>query len=1087
MNNVNYKKMRSQQHLELVKEIMNRTAKYSIFILILFFSIVETHVYCAVDVTSSSFFSNNFADQQRVISGTVLDSDGIPIFGVNILVEGTQTGTQTDFDGNFTIAASSEDVLVFSYLGMTTQSIAVGSNDTINVTMQQDDEALEEVVVVSFGTQKKSNVIASVSSIQPEDLIIPSSNLTTMLSGRLPGLISYQRSGEPGADNAQFFVRGITSFGAGGNNPLVLIDGAELSADDLARIHPDDIASFSILKDASATALYGARGANGVVYVTTKEGFEGPLQVSIRAEISSSRPTDEVEIADPITYMEMFNEAIRTRDPLEPVPFSQEKIDQTRLGSNPILYPAVDWQEALFKDQAINSRLNLSFRGGGPIARYYVSGSLSRDNGILEVPKISNFNNNIDFRKAQLRSNINVNLTKTTELKLGFNTTFDDYVGPRLGGSEMYVRSRKTSPVLFPPFYEPDEDNQFTRHILFGNNRFLDVEGIYYFNPYAELVSGYRERTDSRIIAQIELSQDLSMITNGLSGKLITNLNRNSFYSISRQYIPFWYRASVNPRTDEVFLEALNPDEGRETLQNVGPGDITTSTESKSYFEARLSYIQEFNENHSVTGLLVFTQNERVTSLLEGTSIEASLPFRNRGISGRFTYGYLDTYFTEFNFGYNGSERFAKRERWGFFPSVALGWVASNEDFLKNNNVINNLKLKASYGSVGNDNIGSATDRFFYLSRVNAVDGSRGYITGNEYDNNISGVSVDRYDNDQITWETGDKLNLGIELGLFNTVTLELDVFSETRNNILTSRIIPSNLGLESAVSANIGKANGRGIDGTLVYQKSFSSDTFLELRGNFTFARSEITKEEEPDYSKTPWRSRIGNSIHQSYGYVAERLFVDHEEVLNSPQQFGEYTGGDIKYKDIDGNGIINTLDQVPIGNPTTPEINFGFGFSLGYKRFDLSLFFQGSANSSFWIDSNQSAPFVDNPDVEGVAPNQVLKVWADDYWSEQNRNIYARWPRLGANVSYLGNNTRRNTWFMEDGAFLRLKSIEFGYNIPEKLATKVGLNRFRFYLSGINVLTFSSFDLWDPELAGNGLGYPIQKVFNLGIDISI
>ncbi|MCY4561266.1 MAG: TonB-dependent receptor [Flavobacteriaceae bacterium] len=1029
----------------------------------------------------------NYSSDQRVINGTVNDADGIPIIGVNIIIQGTQTGTQTDFDGNYVIAANVGDVLIFSYIGMTTQSITVGDQDRIDITMQQDDEALEEVVVVSFGTQKKSNVISSVSSIQPEELLIPSSNLTTMLSGRLPGLISYQRSGEPGADNAEFFVRGITSFGAGGNNPLILIDGAELSVNDLSRIHPDDIASFSILKDASATALYGARGANGVVYVTTKEGFEGPLQVSVRAEVSMSRPTDEVEIADPVIYMEMFNEAIRTRDPLEPVPFSQEKIDQTRLGTNPLLYPAVDWQEALFKNQTINSRVNVSFRGGGPIARYYVSGALSRDNGILEVPRVSNFNNNIDLRKAQLRSNININLTETTELKLGFNTVFDDYTGPRLSGSEMYVRSLKTSPVLFPPFYEPDEDNQFTQHILFGNNRFREEANAFYFNPYAELVSGYQERTESRMIAQLELSQDLSMITSGLSGKLVANLNRNAFYSISRQYIPFWYRSSLNPRTNEIFLEALNPDQGRETLQDVSSGDTSTSTESKTYFEARLSYIREFEEKHSVTGLLVFTQNERVTSLLEGTSIEASLPFRNRGLAGRFSYGYEDTYFTEFNFGYNGSERFARRERWGFFPSVAIGWVVTNESFWRDNSFVNNLKLKASYGSVGNDNIGSSADRFFYLSRVNAVDVSRGFLTGNEYDNFVSGISVNRYDNDQITWETGDKLNLGIELGLFNTVTIELDVFSETRKNILASRIIPANLGLESPVSANIGKAKGQGIDGTLSYQKSFNADTFIELRGNFTFARNEITKVEEPDYSNTPWRSRVGQSIDQQFGYVAERLFVDLEEVLNSPQQFGEYSGGDIKYKDIDDSGIINSLDQVPIGNPVTPEINYGFGFSMGYKLFDFSLFFQGSANSTFWINSNQSAPFIDDPDVPGISQNQVLLAWANDYWNEQNRNIYARWPRLGAYQNFLNNNTQRNTWFMENGSFLRLKSVELGYNFPDKLVTKVGMNRFRVYLSGINVLTFSSFDLWDPELAGNGLGYPIQQVFNLGLDISI
>ncbi len=1023
---------------------------------------------------------------QQEITGTVTDGSGIPLPGVSIVIEGTTQGTQTDFDGNYSIYAPQGAVLVFSYIGMLTQEIVV-DGDTINVTLQEDQEALEEVVVVSFGTQKKSNVISSVSSIEPEELLIPSSNLTAVLSGRIPGLISYQRSGEPGADNAEFFIRGITSFGAGGNNPLILIDGTELTADDLSRVHPDDIATFSILKDASATALYGARGANGVVYVTTKEGFEGPLRVSIRSEISSSSPTDEVEVADPVTYMELYNEAIRTRDPLEPVPFSQEKIDQTRLGANPLIYPAIDWRESLFKDQAINSRVNLTLRGGGAVARYYVSAAFSRDNGILEVPERSNFNNNIDLRKTQLRSNININLTKTTDLKLGFNSVFDDYNGPRLSGSEMYVRSLKTSPVLFPPFYEPDQDNEFTRHILFGNDRVFGSENVFYFNPYAELVSGYQEREESRVLAQVELNQDLSMLTEGLSAKIIVNANRNSFYRISRRYLPFWYRASVNPRSGENFLEPLNPEEGRETLIDIQSNDLQTSTESSTYFEARLSYLKNFNEKHDVTGLLVFTQNERISSQLLESSIEASLPFRNRGISGRFTYGFRETYFTEFNFGFNGSERFSVSERWGFFPSVALGWIVSNESFLEDSKVIDNFKLKASYGSVGNDQIGDESDRFFYLSRVNAVDNSRGFLTGNEYDTFISGVSISRYSNDQITWETGDKLNLGIEMGLLRSLTLELDVFSETRKDILATRIIPANLGLQSQVRANIGRARGYGIDGTIVFQKSFSNDFFIESRSNFTFARSEITKVEEPNFSNSPWRSSIGQSIGQQFGYVAERLFVDDDEVLNSPQQFGEYSGGDIKYKDIDDNGIINDLDRVPIGNPTTPEINYGFGFSIGYKLFDFSVFFQGSANSTFWINSAQSAPFIDDPNVPGISRNQLLKVWADDYWSEQNRNIYARWPRLGAYQSFLENNTLRNTWFMEDGSFLRLKSAEIGFNLPERLLNNLEIERFRIYLSGINILTFSKFKLWDPELAGNGLGYPIQRVVNLGINIDV
>ena len=593
----------------------------------------------------------------------------------------------------------------------------------------------------------------------------------------MSGLISYQRSGEPGADNAEFFIRGITSFGAGGNSPLILIDGIELDVEDLARLNPDDIASFSILKDASAAALYGARGANGVVYVTTKEGVEGPVQVNFRAETKISSSTSDIELADPITYMQLFNEAIRTRDPLEAIPFSQGKIENTIAGTNPLLYPTVDWQEELFKEIAVNKSYNFSVKGGGKTARYFVSAAYTQDTGILNVPEVSNFNSNIDLKKFQLRSNTNINLTSTSKLKLAFNAAFDDYNGPRQGGAQIYARSLTTSPVLFQPFYQPDEGTKYANHILFGNALAPSGNG-FYFNPYADLVTGYKEDTNSTLIAQIEFNQDLKFITEGLSLKGIVSSTRKANYSISRGYRPFYYTPTQNRETKEVSLFALNPDSGTTTLDfEASPSTVDAAT----YAELRFSYAREFNEKHAVSGLLVHTINNRVLSATSG-DLQASLPFRNQGISGRFTYGYNDKYFTELNFGYNGSERFARSERWGFFPSAAVGWIVSNEKFLSNVSFLDNLKFKASYGLVGNDKIGRSEDRFFYISNVLLNDGGKGFRTGSDYQEFIPGVSITRYGNDEITWETGHKLNLGMELGLFNALTLEVDVFSETRN-----------------------------------------------------------------------------------------------------------------------------------------------------------------------------------------------------------------------------------------------------------------------------------------------------------------
>ncbi|WNH13718.1 SusC/RagA family TonB-linked outer membrane protein [Thalassobellus suaedae] len=1023
-----------------------------------------------------TLFSAPVQAQEKKVSGTILDTAGQPLPGVNIIIKGTQRGTSTDFDGNFSIRANEADILVISYLGFVTKEIAVKGKSTINVSLDSDTSDLDEVVLVSFGKQKKSSVIASISTIKPSELKIPSSNLTTALAGRVAGLISFQRGGEPGRDDASFFVRGVTTFGYG-NGPLILIDGVELTVSDLRRIHPDDIAAFSIMKDASATALYGARGANGVIYVTLKEGIEGPARYSGRIEASFSSPTRNIELADPITYMRMGNEAVKTRDPLGLLIYSQEKIAKTAAGIDPILYPTTDWYRELFKNYTLNKRANFNVNGGGKVAKYYVAMSATQDNGILEVPKLNDFNNNVKFTQFNLRSNTNIDLSKTSKLNVKFNLAFDEYSGPvtpsgQSGGQYVYNLVMRSNPVLFRPFYEPDAANEFTNHILFGNYA-EDDNTPSYINPFAEMAKGYQEGTTNKLIGQLEFIQNLKSVTEGLEFKGVFAATKESRYSINRAYNPYYYSPYQNPDTDEVILIPLNEEQGTEYLDFADGEKYVSST---TYLESRLTYNKTLNETHDFTGLLVYTLNHRLFSVTGGT-LQDGLAFRNMGLAGRFTYGYDNRYFGEFNFGYNGSERFAKNERWGYFPSLGFGWLASNEKFLENNNAITNLKFKVTYGLVGNDAIGSRSDRFFYLSQVNLNDGNYTYPTGEAYDYRNGGISIGRYANDQITWETAKKLNLGIELGLFNDLTFEVDFFSEKREDILTDRIIPSTLGLQAGVRANVGEAKSQGIDGSLVYNKSFDSDFWLQARANFTYATNEITKIEEPDYSETPWLSRVGQPINQVWGLVAERLFVDQAEVNNSPEQsYGEYTGGDIKYKDINEDGRITELDRVPIGNPSVPEIVYGFGVSVGYKGFDLSCFFQGSANSSFWVNALATAPFYNG--------QQLLKVYADDYWSETNRNVFATWPRLSN--SRIRNNDQTSTWFMQDGAFLRLKSAEIGYNLPDSFTKKLKMDKVRLYASGTNLFVLSNFKLWDPELAGNGLSYPNQKVLNLGLNVS-
>ncbi|MFA6838990.1 MAG: TonB-dependent receptor, partial [Dysgonamonadaceae bacterium] len=1006
-------------------------------------------VLCAILV-----FPLYLSAQGGVVKGIVKEAEtGEPLPGASILIENSTRGVATDLDGTFEIRANPTDKLVFSFLGLESQTIAVGNKTNIEVSLSPMSSELDELTVVAFGKQKKESVIASVSTVQPSELQVPSSNLTTAFAGRIAGLISYQRTGEPGKDNAQFFIRGVTSFGTGKVDPLILIDGVEMSTEDLSRLTTDDIASFSIMKDANATALYGARGANGVIMVTTKEGREGDVKIQFRAEGSFSSPTENVQFADPISYMKLHNEAVRTRNPGTRLPYDEKKINYTERGIDPIRYPAIDWQDLLFDKNTFNQRYNLNISGGGKIARYYIAASYSLDNGILKVDKRQNFNNNIQLNKFALRSNVNVNLTPTTEAIIRLNGVFDDYQGPLDGGTDLYNKAVRANPVLFLPYYQPDEANIFTKHILFGN-----ASSGNYLNPYAEMLKGYKSNDRSSMYVQFEVKQKLDFITKGLSARAMFNVNRFAQLEVRRQYNPFFYALSPQIANSQNYnLIALNPDGGTDYLDYV-PGN--RQMENSMYFEGALQYNTAIAENHTLSGLLVFTLREKKDNTYN--SLQLSLPQRNAGIAGRATYAYANRYFLEANFGYNGSERFSKNERWGFFPSAGIGWIVTNEDFMEPfKSTISKLKLKATYGLVGNDAIGAVEDRFYYLSNLNMNDGGRGISFGDTWGYNRPGITISRYEDPFITWEVSRKSNYGIELNLWDNLEIQADYFRENRSNILQTRAdIPTTMGLQATPKANIGSANGSGIDISMDYNKVFNKDFYTILRGNFTYASSEFEIYEEPDYASinTPWRSHQGQNISQRWGYIAERLFLDDEEVKNSPTQtFGEYGAGDIKYKDINKDGRIDENDLVPIGYPTTPEIIYGFGLTLGYKDFDFSCFFQGSGRSSFWISPESTAPF--------IGEKSLLQIIADSHWSEDNRDIYAFWPRLSDTEN--SNNNVTSTWWMRNGAFMRLKTLELGYSLPKKMIEPLHSKNARIYLSGSNLFQVRKFKLWDPEQA--------------------
>ncbi|MDY6378166.1 MAG: SusC/RagA family TonB-linked outer membrane protein, partial [Bacteroidales bacterium] len=710
------------------------------------------------------------------MKGFVFEEEtGEPIAGATVSIQGSTRGVMTDLDGSFELSGvKATDVLRFELIGKEAQSITVGTNTKFVVKLKNAPNELDGVTVVAFGKQKKESVIGSISTVDVATLKVPSSNLTTALAGNVAGVIAYQRSGEPGQDNADFFVRGITTFGAN-TSPLILIDNIELTSTDLARLQPDDIESFSIMKDATATALYGARGANGVIYVTTKRGQEGPAKIFARVETSLSMPTDVVELADPVTYMKAYNEAITTRDPLGELKYSYDKIEQTgKKGANRLIYPMNDWYDMLFKDYATSYRANLSARGGGKVARYYVAGSYNQDTGILKVDKRNSFNNNIDQKTYSLRSNIDINITNTTKLAVRLTGNFTDYQGPLNGGNDVYKQVVHSDPVLFPAYYPEDEDHKGVQHIMFGN-----YEDGSYINPYANLVKGYRNYQRSQMIAAIELNQDLNFITKGLTFMTLFNITRLSEYTVNRQFNPFWYAMDrYDSYTGEYHVTRINED-GTDYLTYY---EKDKNIKNTMYSESRLNYNRSFGK-HDVTGLLVLMASE--TKYANAGSLQLSLPSRNAGLSGRFTYGFDKRYFAEFNFGYNGSERFHKSHRWGFFPSAGAAWMVSNEPWFKPyKKVVSNLKLRYSYGLVGNDNIGSSTNRFYYLSEVNMNSSSRTGYFGAYRHISYRGIDVTRYANEAITWERSHKCNYALELGLFDKFNMIAEYFTEHRTDI---------------------------------------------------------------------------------------------------------------------------------------------------------------------------------------------------------------------------------------------------------------------------------------------------------------
>ena len=1007
--------------------------------------------------------------QLRTIRGVVVDLDDEPVPGVQVTVVGRAGGVLTNIDGEFSIEASSEESLQFFVIGMETLIVPVGDNVTLSVQMVYDGFELDEFIVTGFTRQRRSSVVSAITSVNPRELRIPSSNLTTALSGRVAGLIGIQTSGEPGADNAQFFIRGVTTFGYA-SAPLILLDGFQVSMDDLARMDPDNIESFQVLKDATAIALYGSQGANGVIIVTTRRGVSGQPRISFRAEGRMSQPTQIMQVADGITFMNLFNQAQFNDNPLLPPHYSAQRILNTVNNINPYAFPNIDWYDTLFRRATFNQHYNLNISGGGTAVRYFLSLTYQRDQGLLRNHAMHRFNNNISIDRYLLMSNITMDLTPTTVLDFQMDSRFERWTGPIPEARNVFAMAAWTNPVEFPKYF-PQDLAPYAGHTLFG----IDPSGMM-VNPFAHMVSGYRDGSLGRIISQFTLNQNLGFITEGLDARVRASIRSESRINSMRSLIPYMYSVrNFDEITGDLVLQQVF--QGRNTLSDPLP---IRRQDFRLYVEAGLTYSRAFDD-HYFSGLLIYTQEENtISDQARASTIQLTLPHRVQGLRSRVNYVFRDRYAIEASLTVTGSERFHEEYRWGVFPAMGLLYTISQEDFwFPISHIIPTLRLRYSIGQIGNDNIARAEDRFFFLSDIGSGPGFR---WGREFTTNTPGFSIWRYANPLITWEVATMQNMGFEMDLFRggAARLTLDHFRERRTQIYQERQnLPATMGLTSAVHGNVGEVTSRGWDGSIDLNHNISRDAWIQGRFNFTFAQNQIIQNEEPAF-RWPHLSRIGWPIHTQQGFIAERLFIDEEDIRNSPRQdFGTIIRpGDIKYLDVNGDGVVNSDDRVHLGFPTIPEITYGFGLSTGWRNFDASFFMRGQARVSFFID----------PGAGGIAPlvgqRNILQVIADDHWSPNNPVSHAFWPRL--TTTHNENNSQYSTWWLRSGSLLRMQTMEFGYTLPRSLFGELPVETARIYLSGQNLFTLSSFDLWDPELGRSGFNYPLQRVYSIGLHMT-
>lgn len=1000
--------------------------------------------------------------QQVEVTGIVSDTNNLPLPFANVVVKDrVGLGTMTDAKGRYKITVEPFHTLIFSFVGYTTTEVTVRENRVMNVVMKAaNNNALEQVVITATGPQKKVTVTGAITTVNPKDLRTAGANITNALAGNVAGVIAMQRSGEPGSNQSEFWIRGISTFGAN-SAAMVMVDGFERPFNE---INIEDIESFSVLKDASATAIYGSRGANGVILITTKKGKTGKVNIDGKVERTYTTRTRTPKFVDGNGYAALVNEAKITRNQ-EPV-YTPNELEILRLGLDPDLYPNVNWQDEMLKSGANINRASLNINGGATIARFFVSGSYVDEGGLYKSDaSLREYKTNANLSRWNYRINLDLDVTKTTLFRIGVAGFLEKKNYPGLKDDIWYSLVGQ-SPVSIPKSYS----NGLVPAYGTGNKT----------NPWVLATqTGYREYWRNKAETNFVIDQNLDFITKGLklTGRLAFDANNEN--NINRKKWPEQYNVEKRrDRNGNLIMHRISP-------ESLMFQETSAAGERVSVYELEMRYSRGF-EKHRIEGLAKYFQREQRQTVNLGADIINGIPRRNQSVSGRLMYGYDNRYLAEFNFGYTGSENFKPGHQFGFFPAVSAAWNISEEKFVKDNFAwLEFLKLRYSYGEVGNDNFGG--NRFAYLSTIGSGDG---YNFGESISPNIyPGLYYQQVASEQLTWEIARKQDLGIEMNLWkNLFSITIDVFKERREKIYKQRShLPAMVGVVSQPWANVGIMENQGFDAQFNVNRKIKAIE-ITMRGNITYFKNRVIAFDE-EANNLPYRMTQGFRLDQARGLIALGLFKDYDEIKHSPRQtFGSYQPGDVKYKDVNGDGLINDDDIVPIGASRVPGLIYGVGMSMRWKGIDFNVHFQGAGKSSYFINGPSVYPFVEGgwgnilSDVAEPGNRWVAREISGDAATE---NPAAKYPRL----SYGGNanNYRASSYWLRNGAYLRLKNIELGYTLPKQITRWAHINSARFYVMGQNLMVWDHLKLWDPELAsGNGMNYPLAKTISGGLTIN-